>query len=80
MGRGIKRAVDRNRIKRYLRESFRVNQHDLLDALADPPLKILTLVIIFRGDPKTAATNVPRHVPTALNVLLKKIQEGSTPL
>lgn len=79
MGRGIKRAVDRNRIKRVMRESFRTNQHDILDTLAGKPLGILTMMIIFRGDPERAASQVPHHVPTALKELNKKIQQGYTP-
>ena len=79
MGRGIKRAVDRNRIKRHLRESFRTNQHDILDALAEHPLKTLTVMVIYRGVPDKASNQVPSHLPTALKELTKKIQEGSMP-
>ncbi len=78
-GRGIRRAVDRNQIKRYLREAYRLNQYILLDALAGRPHKMLTVMVIFRGDLDKARQQVPHHLPTAFKRLIVKIQEGSMP-
>jgi ribonuclease P protein component len=79
MSRGVRRAVDRNRIKRLLREAVRLNQHLLTDSLAADPDRMLTLMIIFRGRPEAAPDLIPRHVPTLLENLAAKIQEGSMP-
>ena len=78
-GRNIRKAVDRNRIKRYMREAFRLNQYLLLDALEDHAGTMLTLMVIFRGDPERASRQIPHHLPTAFTSLVAKIQEGSMP-
>ncbi|MEM8483928.1 MAG: ribonuclease P protein component [Bacteroidota bacterium] len=78
-GRGIKRAVDRNALKRHMREAFRRNQHMLLDACASQPGTTLTIMVIFRGSLDAAAQQIPRHIPTAFSSLVRKIQEGYTP-
>ena len=78
-GRGMRRAVDRMRIKRYMRESFRLNQHLLLDALSHKSGEMLTVMVIFRGDLDKAGRQIPHHLPTAFKSLVSKIQEGSMP-
>ena len=79
-GRAVRRAVDRNQIKRYMREAFRHNQHVLVDAMAEFPDETLTLMILFRGAVDQARQGVPRHLPTVMHRVAGKIQEGSTSL
>lgn len=43
--RHFKRAVKRNRVKRQIREAYRLNKHILLDALADKPYGIILAFI-----------------------------------
>ena len=78
--RGVKRAVDRNRIKRYMREAFRLNQHGLREVLPIHQGKVLTMMIIFRGAVDKVSQQVPIHLPAALDGLCEKIQQGSMPL
>ena len=79
-GRTVRRAVDRNRIKRYMREAFRLNQHPVLDTLSKQDGQMLTMMVIFRGPIYKAKYHIPLHLPTALKLLTDKIQEASTPL
>ncbi|HEX8384728.1 MAG TPA: ribonuclease P [Rubricoccaceae bacterium] len=62
------RGAGRVRLRRLLRESFRLHQHALLDALAGRP-DCLTLVVLFRGPVATADRDLPRDLPEALRRL-----------
>ena len=43
--RHFKRAVKRNRVKRQVREAYRLNKHILIDALADKPYGMILAFI-----------------------------------
>lgn len=61
-GRGVRKAVARNRIKRVLREVYRVHQHLLVDLFRDSD-RTLTVMVLFRGTPETlgrAREDLPR--------------------
>ena len=64
-GRGVRRAIDRNRIKRHLREVYRLNQSTLAELLRGGE-HTLTMMVLFRGLPEQAPSCVPRDLPVAL--------------
>ena len=58
-------AVQRNRIRRLLREVYRVHQHILVD-LFSHRAATLTVMVLFRSRPDNAARCIPRDLPVAL--------------
>ena len=50
--RRFKRAVKRNRVKRQIREAYRVNKHELLNALAEKKCR-LVIAFIYLSDQLT---------------------------
>lgn len=52
-GRRVDPGVERTRVRRLLREAYRVHQHALTDCFADRP-NALIVMILFRGDPDRA--------------------------
>lgn len=78
-GRRVRNAVARTRVRRLLREVYRVHQHVVVDLFARRPAspnadragpdaagRALIVMILFRGDPARAADEVPRDLPRAL--------------
>ena len=64
----VRHAHDRNRIKRYIRESYRLAKYTLVDALADQPTTLLVhFMYIGAGDISHAA------IQHAVNSALEKI-------
>jgi ribonuclease P protein component len=73
-GRRVRTKVARNRIKRIMREVYRVNQHDLVD-LFSHRAGTLTLMVVFRGDEARAADAIRRDLPAALARLARRLAE-----
>ncbi len=73
-GKRIRTATARNRIKRLLRETYRVHQHPLHAACITQP-STLTLMILFRGTAAHAAPCIRRDLP----VLLKRLAAQQAP-
>lgn len=71
--RNFPRAVDRNRIRRLMREAWRLQKHTLYDFLREHNKKI-HLFLIFIGK------EIPDHalVNDKLSVILKKLQRALT--
>ena len=67
-GRSFKHAVDRNRIKRLLREGFRLQQHELKQIVANSE-KDLFVFILYTGKILPNYTSVFQNVGLALQKL-----------
>ena len=70
----IRPAVARNRIRRLLREVYRVHQHILVDLFLQHP-EALTVMVLFRGRPEEAASSIRHDLPLALERLASKVRE-----
>ena len=67
-GRRVGTNVGRTRLRRLMREIYRLHQHDLLACLAPRP-ESLTLMVLFRGNAQAAAEDLRRDLPEALRRL-----------
>jgi len=74
----IRTAVRRNRIRRLLREGYRVRQHMLADLFVQHP-GTLTLMVLFRGHPEQAVACIPRDLPNALEQLAMRLTDAWPP-
>ena len=70
--RRFKHAVDRNRVKRQLREAFRKNKHLLVDII--PEDQSLALAFVWMTDRHMLSADVEQRVVT----LLKRIADTIT--
>lgn len=69
----FKRAVKRNRIKRLLREAYRLNKHILYNNLND---KQLAVFFIYIGKELPAYASVEASIKKALHSILKRLEES----
>ena len=69
--RHFKRAVKRNRVKRQVREAYRLNKEIVVSAMADSPNRQLLLGFIWMSDELHNSDTVTR----SMQVLLKRIAD-----
>jgi hypothetical protein len=69
-GRGMRTKVRRNRLRRIMRESWRINQGHLLELLASTD-RTLTVFALFRGREAGADALIRRDLPAAMARLVQ---------
>jgi len=67
-------GVQRNRIRRLLREVYRVHQYTLVDPFVCRP-DALIVMILFRGTPEQADACIERDLPRALQRVAESVPE-----
>lgn len=70
-GRRAKTNAGRTRLRRLLRETFRLHQGPLVDRFDGRP-DCLTLFVLFRGDEETAPDAIRRDLPRAIARLAER--------
>jgi ribonuclease P protein component len=77
-GRRARTNVGRTRLRRLMRETYRLHQHGLLDLFAGRP-DSLTAVVLFRGPETTAADDLRRDLPEVLRRLEARLPGAAAP-
>lgn len=73
--RRFKRAVKRNRVKRQIREAYRLNKQPLLEALAEKDLR-LALAFIYLSDELIDSAVITEKMKIALARIVEKVSAG----
>lgn len=71
-GRAARSGVVRNRIRRLLREVYRVNQAILTDLFTDR-VEVLTLMILYRGRAAEADGAIPDDLPRVMKQMRDRL-------
>ena len=74
--RNFKRSVDRNRIKRLMREAYRLNKKELLEQLNQQNKKLL-VAFIYTGRTIPAFKECEERIVILLNRVIKQLESGS---
>ncbi|HCR49763.1 MAG TPA: hypothetical protein DIW24_09040 [Bacteroidetes bacterium] len=74
MARGIRKATDRNHIKRHLREAFRRNRM-LWPSEIPSEGYLLVMMVLYRGNLSEAAKRIPADMPVALKRLQRALKD-----
>jgi len=69
-------GVERNRIRRLLREVYRVHQYTLVDPFVCRP-DALIVMILFRGAPDQADACIERDLPPAMQQVAAPFREAT---
>lgn len=76
--RYFKRAVKRNRIKRQLREAYRLNKHLLTDCLAEWGDTVVSMCFIWTADSILATSEVEERMRNLLVRVGERLQKART--
>jgi ribonuclease P protein component len=77
-GKNFKRAVDRNRIKRLIREAYRLQKIQLQEILRQKRLQ-LNLFFIYTGKELPQFNTMKEKVNVILNKMIKIVNESNSP-
>ena len=77
-GRYFKKAVDRNRVKRLLREAYRLQQHELVE-FSEKNQKENSIFILYTGKELPEYESIYKSVGVALQKLIKKMTKAAQP-
>ena len=75
--RRFKRAVKRNRVKRQIREAYRMNKHELLNVLAEKQCR-LAIAFIYLSDQLVESSIIEERMKTALARVAEKVVPKSS--
>ena len=78
-GKHFKKAVDRNRIKRLLREAWRLQKTPLKDIVRERGKKI-SVFIIYTGRDLPDMNSIMVKVKDAIEKLIQQFHENDTPV
>lgn len=73
-GRRVSSGVERNRVRRLLREVYRVHQYTLADLFVSRP-DAAVVMILFRGDP-ARANDIHEDLPDAMAQMATTLQSA----
>lgn len=75
--RRLKRAVKRNRVKRQIREAYRVNKHELLNILVERKCR-LAIAFIYLSDQLVESSIIEDRMRIALVRITEKMAAPNT--
>ncbi|WP_029906276.1 ribonuclease P protein component [Prevotella sp. 10(H)] len=71
----FKRAVKRNRVKRLIREAYRLNKHEL-SALLKEKGKRMDIAFLYLKNELPEYTEIEKAILKTVSVLISKLREG----
>lgn len=74
----FRRAVDRNRLRRRIREAYRLNKHHLYRALAGEPGQ-LAIMIIYTGQEEFSFAEIEKAMQLMIRRFIKKYRAEKSP-
>lgn len=75
----LRHAVDRNRVKRQVREAYRQNRHLLADVLSTMPDRMLLLSFIWMADRHLPSSDVVQRLQHLLARVATQLSSAASP-